>query len=46
MQEKFAPNAKKIVIDLDVGNHDKHNLKIDEIIECELGEFLNIYYEI
>ena len=40
MGEKFAPQAKKIVIDLDAENHKKNiGVKIDKIIECELGEF-------
>ncbi len=39
MGEKFAPQAKKIVVDLDVENHMKDTIKIDKIIECELGEF-------
>ena len=36
---KFADKAKKWVVDLDVENHKKDFVKIDEIIECELGEF-------
>lgn len=40
MAEKFAPQAKKIVVDLDVENHKKNiGIKIDKIIECDLGEF-------
>jgi acetolactate synthase-1/2/3 large subunit len=39
MGEKFAPKAKKIVVDLDVQNHQKDTIKVDKIIECELGEF-------
>lgn len=40
MGEKFAPKTKKIVVDLDGENHKKNiGVKIDKIIECELGEF-------
>ncbi len=39
MGEKFAPKAKKIVVDLDVQNHQKNTIRIDKIIECELGDF-------
>ncbi len=39
MGEKFAPQSKKIVVDIDIENHKKNTVKIDEIINCELGEF-------
>jgi acetolactate synthase-1/2/3 large subunit len=37
MGEKFAPKAKKILVDIDK-NYNK-NIKIDEFINCELREF-------
>jgi len=39
MPEKFAPKAKKVVVDLYPENFKRKELKIDKIIECELGEF-------
>jgi len=39
MSEKFALRAKKIVVDLCEENHRKNTVKVDKIIECELGEF-------
>lgn len=39
MGEKFAPNARKIVIDICAENHRKNTVKVDKVIECELSEF-------
>lgn len=45
MGEKFASKAKKIVVDLDIQNHSKNTIKIDNIIQCELGEFFKYINE-
>jgi acetolactate synthase-1/2/3 large subunit len=37
----FAPNAKKIFVDIDVNEIDKHKFKIDLGIVSDLKEFLN-----
>lgn len=39
MGEKFAPKAKKWVVDLDEDNHKKNTVKIDELIRCDLKYF-------
>lgn len=39
--EKFSPNAKKIVIDINTENHSKNTVKIDSIIKCDLKDFFN-----
>ncbi|MDE6052570.1 MAG: thiamine pyrophosphate-binding protein [Lachnospiraceae bacterium] len=38
--EKFAPNAKKIVIDVDINELQKDTLKIDLPIHCNLNKLL------
>jgi acetolactate synthase-1/2/3 large subunit len=37
----FAPNAKKIFVDIDVNEIDKHKFKVDLGIVCDLKEFLD-----
>lgn len=39
MSEKFASKAKKIIVDIDIENHKKNTVKIDEIIQCSLEDF-------
>ncbi len=39
MAEKFAPQAKKIVIDVNVENHSKNTVKLNKIIKCDLKDF-------
>lgn len=39
MGEKFAPDAYKVVIDINEENHKKNNVKIDKMINCNLVDF-------
>lgn len=39
MPEKFASQAKKIIIDVNVENHSKNTVKIDKIIKIDLRNF-------
>ena len=42
MPEKFAPKAKKVVIDVDIENHKKDiGIHLDATIQCRLEEFFN-----
>lgn len=39
--QKFAPNAKKVVIDIDEVEHQKKTIKIDQLIIADAKEFIN-----
>ena len=39
--DKWAPNAKKIVVDIDPGEHQKKTIKIDLFIKSDVKEFIN-----
>jgi acetolactate synthase-1/2/3 large subunit len=45
ISEKFAKNAKKIVVDIDSENHRKNTINIDLFIESDLNNFLEYINE-
>lgn len=42
--DKFAPGAKKIVVDIDKAEHQKETIKIDHIIVSDAKNFINSLY--
>lgn len=44
--EKFAPNAIKVVVDIDDNEHKKNTIKIDYLLVTDAGEFIRSFSDL